>query len=257
MTNTLPYSAHIGYLFQELPFLDRVRAAKLHGFAAVEHPSPYATPASDLADCLSETGASYIQFGLRSGDASKGEKGIAIFPERWTEFTESVEEGILYARKIGVKLLHAMAGVVPSSARTDENWEQYIQSLRYAAERAEEYGITIIVEPMCHQAVPDYYVETPEVAARAIAAAGKRNIGLLLDVFHVITAGLDLDGQIRRYREQIKHVHISDVPGRHEPGTGTIDFKQLKQTLLETQYRGYLGCEYIPRSNTIDGLNWM
>jgi hydroxypyruvate isomerase len=87
----IPYSAHIGYLFTELPFRDRVRAAKKHGFSAVEYPAPYDTPGSVMAEWLADTGLPYVQFGLRSGEAARGEKGLAIFPERQEEFRASVE----------------------------------------------------------------------------------------------------------------------------------------------------------------------
>src|ERR1700734_3790908 len=82
MANAAPYSAHIGYLFTELPFQKRIAAAKQHGFSAVEYPAPYDTPASEMVELLADAGLPYVQFGLRSGDAASGEKGLAIFPER-------------------------------------------------------------------------------------------------------------------------------------------------------------------------------
>jgi hydroxypyruvate isomerase len=177
MENTAArYSAHIGYLFTDLPFGERVRAAKRHGFSAVEYPAPYDTPASVMAEWLAETGLPYVQFGLRSGDPARGEKGLTIFPERREEFRASVEDGLSYAETVGVRLLHAMAGVLPQSARTPDHWRQYIENLSYAADAAEQKGVTILVEPMCQQAVPDYFIQTPDRAEEAIAATGRKNI---------------------------------------------------------------------------------
>jgi hydroxypyruvate isomerase len=251
------YSAHIGYLFTELPFQDRIEAAKQHGFAAVEYPAPYDTPASEMAERLAEAGLPYVQFGLRSGDAGKGEKGLAIFPDRREEFRASVEEGLSYAETIGVKLLHAMAGVLPQAERTPDHWRQYIENLSYAADAAERRGVTVLVEPMCQQAVPDYFIQTSDQAAEAIAATGRKNIRLLFDVFHTVGAGFDLFAQIAKHGSLIGHVHISDVPGRHDPGSGTLDFTRLYKAFREIGYCGFFGCEYVPRAGTVEGLGWL
>jgi len=251
------YSAHIGYLFTDLPFQERIAAAKQHGFAAVEYPAPYDTPAREMAERLADAGLPYVQFGLRSGDAAKGEKGLAIFPERREEFRASVEEGLSYAKTIGVKLLHAMAGVLPHAARTPDHWRQYIENLCYVADAAAQRGVTVLVEPMCQQAVPDYFIQTPDRAAEAIAATGRKNIRLLFDVFHTVSAGLDLFAQIAKHGSLIGHVHIADVPGRHEPGSGTLDFSHLKMAFREIGYCGFFGCEYVPRASTVEGLGWL
>jgi hydroxypyruvate isomerase len=251
------YSAHIGYLFTELPFQERIAAAKQHGFAAVEYPAPYDTPANEMAERLTDAGLSYVQFGLRSGDAAKGEKGLAIFPERMEEFRASVEDGLSYAETIGVRLLHAMAGVLPQTEQTPDLWRQYIENLSYAADAAAQKGVTILVEPMCQQAVPDYFIQTPDQAAEAIAATGRKNIRLLFDVFHTVSAGLDLFAQIAKHASLIGHVHISDVPGRHEPGSGTLDFARLEMAFREIGYCGFFGCEYVPRAGTVEGLGWL
>ncbi|HEX4651917.1 MAG TPA: TIM barrel protein [Granulicella sp.] len=253
----VPYSAHIGYLFTELPFEKRIEAAKQHGFSAVEYPAPYDTSASEMADLLADAGLPYVQFGLRSGDAARGEKGLAIFPERKEEFRASVEEGLTYAETINVRLLHTMAGVLPKSERTPDHWRQYIENLSYVADAAEQRGVTVLVEPMCQQAVSDYFIQTPDQAAEAIAATGRKNIRLLFDVFHTVSAGLDLFAQIAKHGRLIGHVHVSDFPGRHEPGSGTLDFARLDMAFREIGYCGSLGCEYVPRAGTIEGLAWL
>lgn len=252
-----PYSAHLGYLFNDRPLRERVAAAKRHGFAAVEHPSPYAVPASEMAQWLRQEGLPYTQFGLHSGDAQKGEKGIGIFPERRAEFSRSVLDGLAYAEAIGVTMVHAMAGVLPATSRRQEHWDCYVENLGYAAAEAGKRGITIIVEAMSPGAVPDYFVETPNRAAAAISEAGGANLGLLLDIFHTANMDLDIVETIRSHAGLISHVHIADFPGRHEPGSGTLDFSLIGRTLADVGYAGRLGCEYVPAGRTEDGLGWL
>ncbi|WP_108461573.1 hydroxypyruvate isomerase family protein [Devosia naphthalenivorans] len=251
------YSAHIGYLFGEMPLQARVDAAARNGFSAVEHPSPYAILAETMRDLLASAGVAYTQFGLRSGNAEAGEKGIGIFADRREEFKRSVAEAIAYARTIGVDKLHAMAGVLPEAQRLPGHWDCYVENLRFAAREAGQHGISIIIEAMSAQAVPDYYIDTPDRAVEAIEATGAPNIGLLLDIFHTASTGLDIEQIIRRHSSRILHVHIADAPGRHEPGSGQIDFDRVEAVLEEVGYGGLLGCEYSPADNTEAGLGWL
>ncbi|RUM95611.1 hydroxypyruvate isomerase [Pseudaminobacter arsenicus] len=252
-----PYSAHIGYLFTDKPLRERIAAAKRHGFSAVEYPAPYGVPAQEMAEWLRAEGLPYTQFGLYSGDAQRGEKGLAIFPERREEFRRSVEDGLDYAEAIGVGMVHAMAGVLPAANRKQEHWDCYVENLAYAAGEAGKRGITILIEAMSAGAVPDYFIDTANRAAAAIAAAGGTNLGLLLDIFHTANMGLDIFEEIRTHAGLIAHVHIADYPGRHEPGSGSLDFDRIGGMLAEIGYRGRLGCEYVPAGDTEAGLAWL
>jgi hydroxypyruvate isomerase len=251
------YSAHIGYLFMEKPMSERVAAATGCGFTGIEHPAPYAVPAEDMAGWLDSAGARYVQFGLYSGDASKGEKGIGIFPDRRGEFRESVAEALDYAEAVGASMVHAMAGILPSAQRAQHHWDCYVENLAFAATEARLRGIKVIVEAMSEAAVPDYFIATPDRAARVVAEAGEDNLGLLLDIFHTASAGLDIEQEIAKHAELLAHVHIADYPGRHEPGSATLDFDRIELALQKANYAGCLGCEYSPSASTEAGLGWL
>jgi hydroxypyruvate isomerase len=252
-----PYSAHIGYLFTDRPMADRIAAATRCGFTGVEHPAPYAVPATEMAGWLKSAGARYVQFGLYSGDASKGEKGLGIFPDRRDEFRASVTEALDYAEAIGASMVHAMAGILPPAQRAQHHWDCYVENLAFAAAEARPRGIKVIVEPMSRAAVPDYFIATPDEAARVIAEAGEENIGLLLDVFHTASVGLNVEQEIAKHAALLAHVHIADHPGRHEPGSATVDFDELERALQNANYDGFLGCEYSPIGSTEAGLGWL
>jgi hydroxypyruvate isomerase len=251
------YSAHIGYLFTEQPMAERIASATRCGFQAVEHPAPYAVPAPEMAGWLNAAGARYVQLGLYSGDASQGEKGLGIFPDRRGEFRKSVAEALDYAEAVGASMVHAMAGILPSAQRAQRHWDCYVENLAFAATEARPRGIKVIVEAMSEAAVPDYFIATPDQAARAIAEAGEENIGLLLDVFHTASVGLNVEQEIAKHAELLAHVHIADHPGRHEPGSATVDFDKLELALRKANYDGFLGCEYTPIGSTEAGLGWL
>src|SRR3954463_7908769 len=251
------YSAHLGYLFTELPLAERIAAATRCGFEAIEHPAPYSVPAAEMAGWLRSAGAQYVQLGLYSGDASKGEKGIGIFPDRRDEFRASVTEALDYAETVGASMVHAMAGILPPAQRARHHWDCYVENLAFAATEARPRGIKVIVEPMSQAAVPGYFIATPDEAARVIAEAGEENIGLLLDVFHTASVGLNVEQEIAKHAALLAHVHIADYPGRHEPGSATVDFDKLEHALQRASYDGFLGCEYSPIGPTEAGLGWL
>ena len=251
------YSAHIGYLFTDKPMAERIASAARYGFEAIEHPSPYSVPATEMTGWLKAAGARYVQLGLHSGDASKGEKGLGIFPDRREEFRASVVEGLDYAEAVGASMVHAMAGILPPAQRAQQHWDCYVENLAFAAAEAGPRGIKVIVEPMSQGAVPDYFVATPDAAARSIAEAGEENLGLLLDVFHTVSAGLAVEQEIAQHAALLAHVHIADHPGRHEPGSATVDFDGLELALRNAGYDGFLGCEYSPIGETEAGLGWL
>lgn len=255
--SSFPYSAHIGYLFTDRPMAERIASAIRNGFKGVEHPAPYSVPAKEMAGWLKSAGAQYVQLGLYSGEASKGEKGLGIFPERRAEFRESVAQALDYAETVGASMVHAMAGVLPSGQRAQHHWDCYVENLAFAAAEARPRGIKVIVEAMSESAVPDYFFNTPDQAARAVTEAGEENIGLLLDVFHSVSAGLNVAQEIAKHAALLAHVHIADFPGRHEPGSGAVDFDEIELALQKANYGGFLGCEYNPVGSTEAGLGWL
>ena len=250
------YSLHLGYLFTELVMSDRVRSAAEWGFAAVEHPAPYSM-AEELISWLGDANLSFAQLAAPSGDSAKGEKGLAIFPDRQSEFRESVKRGLDLAGKLGCDLLHVMSGIRPRGVTDAVLWQTYLQNMDSAARLAKERDIAILIEPIGPGTIADYFIGDPEIALQAIDELGCGNVFLLLDVFHAANAGVDIPELIRERGSLIRHVQIADFPGRHEPGTGSVDFAAIFRALDDARYAGYIGCEYNPLRRTASGLGWL
>jgi hydroxypyruvate isomerase len=101
---------------------------------------------------------------------------------------------------------------------------------------------------------PGYAVATLETARRLYEAVGDNRFGILLDLYHQSMSGDDLPAELRRFASMISYVHAADVPGRHEPGTGKIDWKRVFETLLEIDYDGYVGFEFSPAQGSEHAL---
>ncbi len=250
-------SAHIGYLFKELPLAKRPAAARRAGFDAIEHPDPFEIPAARMAEILAGEGLVFAQVAAGSGDAAKGEKGIAAIPGRQWEFRQSFRRSLDYAEAVGIPFVHPMAGVPPADAEPGSALATYMANLRYAVEACQGTSCGVLIEAISRTVVPGYYLGTLCEAVAAVEAAGTPGIKFLVDTFHAVNNNEDAAGFVRKYGDRVGHVHIADHPGRHEPGTGALDFAPLLDALAEQQYRGAIGFEYIPAAETEAGLGWM
>ncbi len=251
------FSAHLGYLFGELPFEQRFAAAAEAGFAFVEHPAPYAQPATQVRRFCSAEGVRFVQLALPVGDTTLGVKGLACVPGHESPFRSTLTPGFDFAEAIGCGHVHVQAGIAPPGINPQALRQTYIANLTFAAEEAATRGLTILIEAIGSETIEGYFVSNPFFAVRAIADIGKANVALLFDIFHAVNAGIDPIAFIREHAELIAHLHIADHPGRHEPGSGAIDFEALFATMDEVGYSGAIGCEYIPKGDTLAGLGWM
>lgn len=251
------FSAHVGFLFTEQIFGDRFSAARRAGFRAVEHPNPFAMPAHELAKRLDGEGLVFVQTSFPAGDAAKGEKGFAALRDQIDRFRTQVMPTLDYASEIGCTMVHAMAAVRPAGAEDAHLLDIYRENVAFAADRAAEYGITLIIEPIGPGSVANYLIDDPHTALDVIRTVGRSNVGLLLDLYHLAILGHDPVPLVQANGPLIRHVQIADHPGRHEPGSGGIDFRPALNALTTIGYAGHVGCEYHPAHGTVAGLGWL
>ncbi len=250
-------SAHVGFLFTEHALVDRFAAAARAGFRVVEHPSPYGIPAAQLKVLLSDAGLRFVQTAFPAGDPARGEKGFAALPGSVKRFRDCVEPTLDYLQEVGCILVHAMAAVRPAGVPHDVVWATYLENLAFAADAAAKRGMRVLIEPIGPGSIANYVVDATALALSAIKSVGRPNVTLLMDAFHAVSLGEDPVATIRDHSTLIAHIQIADYPGRHEPGSGTIDFGPIFAALDDVGYRGYVGCEYHPAASTEAGLGWM
>ncbi|PVE24191.1 hydroxypyruvate isomerase [Microvirga sp. KLBC 81] len=250
------YSAHLGYLFAEIPLEKRFAAARKAGFTEVEHPNPYVIPAEEVNRLCCENDQRFVQLALPAGNPSRGEKGIACLPGRELDFQLSVDMGITYAKRIGSRFVHVMSGVLPKGVTRDEVWPTYVRNVCFACEMAHAADIPVLIEPIGLATLAGYMMDNPFLALQAIKEVGASNLFMLFDAFHAANAEIDPVAFVRDHHGCIAHVHIADHPGRHEPGSGEINFVALFEALAAANYKGSIGLEYVPAASTEAGLSW-
>ena len=246
-------AANLSMLFPELDFLERFSAARAAGFRYVEYQFPYAYGAEQLAERARDAGVQVVLHNLPAGDMAKGERGIACLPGREREFREGVERAVEYAAAVGCARLNCIAGL---AAADPQHFHTLVANVRHAARRLGEVGVQLMIEPINTRSVPGFFLTGTRQAIDVLNAAGEANAFLQYDVFHMQIMEGDLARSIERLLARIGHIQIADVPERHEPGTGEINFEFLLAHLDALGYSGWVGCEYNPRGDTREGLKW-
>ncbi len=250
------FAANLTMMFTERPFAQRFAAARAAGFDAVEFLFPYEFEPQAIAGWLKESELQNVLFNLPPGDWAAGERGLASLPGREAAFKESVALAIDYARVLGTKRLHMMAGLVPAGAVMAEYEQTYLTNLRYAARACAPHGIGVMIEPINTRDVPGYFLNTQAHAHALRVQSGEPNVKVQMDFYHVQIVEGDLAMTFKKYVDGIGHIQIAGVPNRHEPDDGEIHYPYLFALLDELGYEGWVGCEYRPRGLTEAGLGW-
>jgi hydroxypyruvate isomerase len=251
------FSANLTFLFNELPFMERFEAAAKAGFKAVEYMAPYPYPAEDLKAELKANDLVQALFNLPAGDWDNGERGMACIPGREAEFKEGVAKAIGYARALDCKKINCLSGKLPPGVSREAATATMIGNLKYAAAELKREGIMLVTEPINSFDIPGYFVNRTSEALAILDAVGSDNLFVQYDVYHAQRMEGELGSTLRNYRSRIGHIQIADNPGRNEPGTGEINYAWVLKHIDAIGYDGWVGCEYKPKTTTVEGLGWM
>ena len=250
------FAANLSMLFNEAPFLDRFERAAKAGFQAVEFLFPYAHPAAEIKARLQAHGLQLVLHNLPAGDWDAGERGIACRPDRVAEFRSGVARAIEYATALGVPQLNCLAGKVPANVAVDLVRRTFVDNLRFAAAALKPAGLKLLIEPINVFDIPGFYLHTTAQALDILDEVGADNAFVQYDIYHAQRMEGELAATLERCLPRIGHVQLADNPGRHEPGTGEINYAFLFAHLDRIGYRGWVGCEYKPATTTEAGLAW-
>ena len=250
------FAANLTMLFSELPFLDRFAAAKAAGFSGVEYLFPYDFDKADLREQLDEHGLTQVLHNLPAGNWGAGERGIATLPERVDEFRDGVARAIDYAKALDCRQLNCLVGIAPREADPFELNEVLVGNLRFAADALAKERIRLLVEPINTLDIPGFFLNRTEQAVQLIADVRSSNLFIQYDIYHMQVMEGDIARTVQKHLPRIAHIQLADNPGRNEPGTGEINYPFLFRHLDTIGYRGWVGCEYKPRTTTVEGLGW-
>lgn len=245
-------AANLSHLWPELPYLDRFDAAAAAGFTGVEVQFPYDVAAKETQRALMRGGLQMVLINAPPPNYTGGPRGFAAVVDGEARFAHDMRRAFRYAEALRVPMIHVMSGYAARQAAKDT----MIANLRQAVQDAPA-GITLMLEPLCPQAQPDYFLNDYALAAEIIAAVDAPNLRLQFDSYHAQMIHGDAVVVFKQYRDLITHVQIGDAPDRSAPGTGDVNFPDLFAALRAADYDGWVSGEYTPGGATEPTLKWM
>jgi len=243
-------------MFNEVDFLNRFERAAKAGFKGVEYLFPFGWRKEQLVDELGKHDLKQVLHNLPAGDWQAGERGIACLSGREGEFQDGVGLALDYAKALKCDRLNCLVGKTPQG-KSEKVRQTLVGNLQFAATALEKEKIRLLIEPLNSQDIPGFYLVHTQDALQLFKEVNHPNLWLQYDIYHMQVMEGNLTKTIRNYLSQIMHLQIADNPGRHEPGTGEINFTNLFRFIDQAGYDGWIGCEYIPAGKTEDGLQWV
>jgi hydroxypyruvate isomerase len=221
-------------------FADRIRLAARNGLEAVEFWMWTNKDLDAIESALEETGVALTGF--------VAEPMIALTDSgNRATFLSGLNESIETAQRLGAHTLIAQAGNDLEGHSRQSQRAALVETLTRAGEALEGTGVRLGVEPLNtlidHKG---YFLPSTIEALDIVEAVGRPEIGIVYDVYHSAVMGETTEEVIGDRIGKVFHVHIADHPGRHEPGSGTIDLRHRVGWLVAQGYGGAIGLEFMP-----------
>jgi hydroxypyruvate isomerase len=246
------FDANLSMMFPELEPAKRFQAARKAGFTACEYLRPYTHTVAEMKQWLADAQLQLVL--INSPLGTQGERGLGALPGRQADFREAIDQALEYATSLGAGMLHVLAGMVPDGANRDEYEETFVANLKDVAPLAKAKGVALLLEPLNQQDNPGYLHSTSAQACRIIEATGSDNVFLQYDLYHLQIMQGNLVSNLKPLLPVVKHIQFSSVPGRHEPQYGEVNLPYVFDQIDAMGYAGWLGCEYNPKGDTLEGL---
>jgi hydroxypyruvate isomerase len=256
---TLQFAPNLSMLYNEVPFLARFALARRAGFASVEFLFPYAEGIEEIRARLDDLGLTAVLFDIHPGNLDAGELGTLGNPHRRNYFRWSLAAALKVANRLCCARLNVLAGNRVPEVDADAQIECAIENLAWAAPQAADAGVELLLEPLNPSDRPEYLVHTTVAALEMIRSVNHPSVRLQYDLYHAQMTEGNLIGTLTRWLPAIGHIQIADVPGRHQPGTGEINYPAVFAALEQLGYQGYIGLEYHPwpAGQTEASLRWL
>jgi hydroxypyruvate isomerase len=253
----LTYAPNISWLFPDLPFKDRLGVIAQLGFTAVEFGFPSHADLNALEEAVSEYGLQIVLFNQDVPVWDRANRGYLVDPGRRDEFQRALDEALRIAHRLSVMKIMLPAGVELDEMPRQAQRDCMLENLHYAAPLAAEAGVLLTIEALNPNDNPGYFLTTSQEGIEIVRAINHPNVRFQFDTYHIQRVEADLERRFRQGSEWIGHIQFADYPGRHEPGTGKIDFNSLSAIIVDSGYEGYIGLEYIPQAQGARCLDWI
>jgi hydroxypyruvate isomerase len=250
-------AVNLSLVFTERPLVERFAAAAARGFRGVELQFPYEVPAATLAAAAQRAAVEIALINVPAGELLRGGTAPAGDPARQAEFAAALDACETYVRALRPACVNVLSGPRPAAFSRSQCLDTFCANLAQTRERLAPLGVTTVFEAINTFDMPDFLIDGTAEQRRILERLGDDNLKLQYDVYHMVRMGEDVAGFLTRHAGLIGHVQFADVPGRGEPGTGTIDFAKVLAALDAGGYAGWLAAEYSPSLSSARSFDWL
>ncbi len=235
-------------VFADLPFVERMRAASALGYPAIEF---WDWRSKDLSAIMERS----AQFNLTIAAMSGNRRHTLIDPKSRTGLMTEMDQVFSVAQRLNCRHLMMLSDVLAldgSAAMSpplsnEEKFESVGEGLGVLAHRAGDAGIMLLLEPL--NTTLDHrgcFLNSSRIGFEIIRQVDSPQVKLLYDIYHMSMMSEDVTVEIESNLDLIGYFHVADAPGRHQPGTGKIDYGAIADWLKRVRFQGFIGMEFFP-----------
>ena len=253
----MKFSVCTEMFYPDCSYIEKIKRIRERGFREIELWSIYDKDVALLKDFIEQNDIDVVTF---SGHRNSG---AAVEAER-KNFLEEIKRTADDAHRLGCPSLMVLSNALgpdgtvlrSKAVDPDRGRRTLIESLFAASDIAEEADVTLLLEPLnTYVDHPGYFLDSSEAGFDIISAVGSERVKLLFDIYHMQIMEGDVVEAITSHIDKIGHVHMADVPGRHEPGTGELDWQKILDALDAVGYTGTVGFELSPAGDSDEALD--
>lgn len=241
----LRYAPRLDFLSKELAIPQRLEKFAEHGFDATEYNGLMNHPLAEVEEIRKKMDSLRIGLGIFVANPEGWRTSGVVDPKQHDAFLGQIRKALEYHKVVGNRQATVITGnEIPGVPRGIQR-RNVIDGLRKAAEILENTDLTIVVEPLnvlVNHA--GYFLVHSDEAAEIMAAVGSSHVKILFDIYHQQISEGNLIHNIRAYFDYIGYFQVGDVPGRREPGTGEINWRNVFKAIYDQGYRGIVGMEH-------------
>ncbi|HUJ29866.1 MAG TPA: TIM barrel protein [Candidatus Acidoferrum sp.] len=245
-----PLSVMLWTVFRDLPFAERLGKIAEAGYRHVELVDEFRNWSdAEFAEANRRKRGLGITFdaaaGVRHGAANPGEREL---------FVRDVEEMLVTADKLECPAIIVLSGNRVPDLSHDAQHHACVESLKRTAELAEKRNVTLLLENIDPEENPRYFLTSVAEGFDIIGEVSHPRVKFLYDFYHEQIAEGNLIEKLEKNIDKVGVVHIADVPGRHEPGTGEINYTNIFKKLAALHFEGYAAMEFLPAGDPVESL---
>lgn len=250
--SSVPYklSVMLWTVFQNLPIEQRLEKVAEAGYQYVQLVGEYKKWSEED---FRRANAKRRELGIRFDTTAGLAHGVGD-PRARDAFLADLHKELAVMEKLEVPSVIVMSGDRIPGLAPEVQHQSCVEGLKRAAELVEGKGVTLWLENIDLEENPKYYLWSMDELFRIIGEVSHPQVKALYDFFHAQISGGNLIALLERNVGKTACVHIADVPGRHEPGTGEINYQNIYRKLVELKFSGSVAMEFLPTRDAVASL---